>query len=43
MQETKTNVTVTLTHYCGDTIGGAVNKKPVASTGRYVAEIGITV
>jgi len=26
MQETKTNVTVTLTHYCGDTIGGAVNK-----------------
>ena len=23
MQETKTNVTVTLTHYCG---GGAVNK-----------------
>ena len=26
MQETKTNVTVTLTYSDGDTIGGAVNK-----------------
>ena len=33
MQATKTNVTVTLTHYCGDTISNAFNKSPCPEQG----------